>query len=217
MSAARTVRRPKEAACILDEATRSVTGGLLATWKFGIVVGSFTGGWTGVVAVALSEGQQAALVCRLAAQRRASCAWRAEPRPRARAPPMATRQVTARARAWRSESHRIAEVLCFVYDDFQSVTVGLCPQPTLSLYTTLFQTHRRPVPSLSHVTQLTSSGTRLPVAVLLRQLWKFCFMACCSATRRNHHALEMRLPLLSCVARGCIRCGLAVPAALYTP
>jgi len=79
------------------------------------------------------------------------------------------------------------------------------PVPTahtvMSLYTTLFQTHRRPVPSLSHVTPLNDLlRTRLPVAVLLRQLWNFCFMACCSATLRNHHALEMRLPLLSCVA-----------------
>ena len=148
--------------------------------------------------------QLAALVSRLAAQRRASCAWRAEPRPRARAraPRPWPRARARRARAWRRSGSRIASLrfYFFVYDPIFSHCVGLCPQPTLSLYTTLFQTHRRPVPSLSHVTPLTSSGTRLPVAVLLRQLWKFCFMACCSATRRNHHALEMRLPLLSCVA-----------------
>ena len=78
--------------------------------------------------------QQAALVCRLAAQRRASCAWRAEPRPRARAPPMATRQVTARARAWRSESHP-ASLRFYVS------------------YTTTFSvSHCRPVPTAHTVT-----------------------------------------------------------------
>jgi hypothetical protein len=80
------------------------------------------------------------------------------------------------------------------------------PVPTahtvMSLYTTLF---RRTVGLCPHcrtsLLSTTSSGTRLPVAVtLLRQLWNFCFMACCSATLRNHHALELRLPLLFCVA-----------------
>lgn len=153
------------------------------------------------VAVALS-GAAEALVCRLAAQRRASCAWRAEPRPCARAPPMATRQGTVRPRVAVGVASPIAERL-YVIRRF-SVTVGLCPQPTLSCHSIL-RIFSRTVGLCPHcrtslLSTTSSRDARLPVAVLLRQLWNFCFMACCSATLRNHHALEMRLPLLSCVA-----------------
>ena len=95
----------------------------------------------------------------------------------------------------------IAEVLCFVYDDLFSQSLSACAHSPHCH--SILRFFRRTVDLCPHCrTSLSSrsSGTRLPVAVLLRQLWKFCFMACCSATRRNHHALEMRLPLLSCVA-----------------
>lgn len=202
MSAARTVRRP------LAFLTRRHAASTADFWRMDVwySCGVIHGGGGRVqtaVAVALS-GAAEALVCRLAAQRRASCAWRAEPRPRARAPRPWPRARARCARAWRSESHRIAEVLFIVVSTtILSVTVGLCPQPTLSCHSIL-RFFRRTVGLCPHcrtsLLSTTCSGTRLPVAVLLRQLWNFCFMACCSATLRNHHALEMRLPLLSCVA-----------------
>jgi hypothetical protein len=204
------VRSPnrQEAACILDEATRSVDGGLLATWMFGIVAGSFTG---------VVDGCRLQLPWRCLEQQRRWCAGSR----RSAAPLARGARNLAHARARPAHGHapghgaparggrsRIASLRFYlssirrIDDDF----VSHCrPVPTahtvMSLYTTLFQTHRRPVPSLLHVTPLNDLlRTRLPVAVLLRQLWNFCFMACCSATLRNHHALEMRLPLLSCVA-----------------
>ena len=147
--------------------------------------GVIHGGWTGAVAVALSGA--ASGVGALAAPRRASGAWRAEPRPRPRPPhPMATRQDTAPARGGVSRSRigphfTIARGLRAYYD-FQSrcrglchsvptlslsyelrtvsVTAGLCPQPTLSR-------HSRSALLRDSALGLYS-GTRLPV--LLRQL-----------------------------------------------
>lgn len=117
MSAARTVRRP------LAFLTRRHAASTADFWRMDVrySCGVIHGGGGRVqtaVAVALS-GAAEALVCRLAAQRRASCAWRAEPRPRARAPRPWPRARARCARAWRSESHRIAEVFD---DDFQSLS-----------------------------------------------------------------------------------------------
>lgn len=133
MSAARTVRRP------LAFLTRRHAASTADFWRMDVwySCGVIHGGGGRVqtaVAVALS-GAAEALVCRLAAQRRASCAWRAEPRPCARAPPMATRQGTVRPRVAVGVASPIAERL-YVIRRF-SVTVGLCPQPTLSCHSIL--------------------------------------------------------------------------------
>ena len=150
------VRSPnrQEAACILDEATRSVNGGLLATWMFGIVAGSFTG---------VVDGCRLQLPWRCLEQQRRWCAGSrrsAAPLARgarnlahARAPRPWPRARARCARAWRSESHRIAEVFD---DDFQSLSAcAHSPHCHVTLYYA-FQTHRRPVPSLSHVTPLNN-------------------------------------------------------------
>ena len=150
--------------------------------------GVIHGGWTGAVAVAFSGA--ASGVGALAAPRRASGAWRAEPRPRPRPPhPMATRQDTAPARGGdrcRGVALPLARItspavfvdrttifshcrgLCRSVPTLSlsyelrtvSVTAGLCPQPTLSR-------HSRSALLRDSALGLYS-GTRLPV--LLRQL-----------------------------------------------
>ena len=123
--------------------------------------GVIHGGWTGAVAVAFSGA--ASGVGALAAPRRASGAWRAEPRPRPRPPhPMATRQDTAPARGGVAESHWPASPRPrFSYYDFQSLSrpVPLSAHTVTLLRTTHCFSHCRPVPTAHTVTSLPLGST----------------------------------------------------------